>query len=229
MLVNFFLCAYIVPMCLCLFRSIKLPAVQQAVSHRKAGPTSQVRGKSVRGHTQSGRGRTRMANTRGTLKEIKEAVAQNKEDPLSSDPQTIDEDVIDEENNDDVKEEELKKERENKNVKKKNQTAKRGRPFRGSSGGGGLRNIAVTRCSINLDRDCVDQKNSDIANKKEEVDINQVEEKPTIEEKDNKQNERSDEQNDTKNDDESQKNTEAIDGNNVQFEDCAKQKENSVI
>ena len=63
---------------LCIFRSIKLPSVQQAVSHTKPVQTSYTRGKSTRGCGSIARGHTRSSATRGTLKEIKEAVTKKK-------------------------------------------------------------------------------------------------------------------------------------------------------
>ena len=63
---------------LCIFRSIKLPSVQQAVSHTKPVQTSYTRGKSTRGHGSIARGHTRSSATKGTLKEIKEAVTKKK-------------------------------------------------------------------------------------------------------------------------------------------------------
>ena len=70
--------------CFCTYRTIKLPAVQEQVSRRKPAPTA----KTTRGRAASGRGRAR---TRGSLQEIKESIAANKGEPLSSDPPIINE------------------------------------------------------------------------------------------------------------------------------------------
>ena len=48
---------------LCIFRSIKLPSVQQAVSHTKSVQTSYTRGKSTRGCGSIARGRARSSAT----------------------------------------------------------------------------------------------------------------------------------------------------------------------
>ena len=74
-----------------------MPSVQQAVSHTKPVQTSHARGKSARGCGSSARGRTRSSGTQGTLKEIKEAVAKNKDETLSSNTETLDEDEGEEE------------------------------------------------------------------------------------------------------------------------------------
>ena len=105
----------------------------------------------MRGCGSIARGRTRSSATRGTLKEIKEAVTKNKDETLSSNKETLDED----EEKEDKTEEGEKKDKENEPQSRKNQTTRRGRPF--AHGGRVREKIQVTDCSINLDKDCIDK------------------------------------------------------------------------
>ena len=115
----------------CICRGIKLPSLEKAVNlHKKTLEASQCGKKGRGGCGRSGRGHGTACTTRGTLQEIKENIASNKEeeevDPLSSDPVTIDED----EDEDIAKPKVVKKEKEDEpQVKRRNQTARRGKPF----------------------------------------------------------------------------------------------------
>ena len=134
--------------CFCTYRTIKLPAVQEQVSRRKPAPTA----KTTQGRAASGRGRAR---TRGTLREIKESIAANKGEPLSSDPPIINEEDDDTEETE--TETETPKQKENVSERlKKNQTARRGMPFARSRGI--IRKSPVKAFSINLSNVCVDNK-----------------------------------------------------------------------
>ena len=110
---------------LCIFRSIKLPSVQQDVSHTKPVQTLYTRGKSTRGRGSIARGHARSSATQGTLKEIKEAVTKNKDETLSSNTETLDED----EEKEDKTEGGENKDKENVQQSRKNQTARQGRSF----------------------------------------------------------------------------------------------------
>ena len=131
-----------------------MPAVQHQVSRRRGALQSQPRGKSARGRGTSARGR---GGTRGMLKEIKESIVANKEEPLSSDPLVIEDDETEDDKNEEEKETQQKENAPE--VTRKHQTVKRGKPFARSSSGG-TRKINMTSCSINLGNDCVPKKNS---------------------------------------------------------------------
>ena len=73
-----------------------MPAVQHQVSLRRGALQSQPRGKSARGCGTSARGH---GGTRGMLKDIKESIAANKEEPLSSDPLVIEDDETEDDKN----------------------------------------------------------------------------------------------------------------------------------
>ena len=117
---NFSIHGYNFAISLCIFRSIKLPSVQQTVSHTKPVQTSYTREKSMRGRGSIARGRTRSSATPGTLKEIKEAVTKNKDETLSSNTETLDED----EEKEDKTEEGENKDKENEPQSRKNQTTR---------------------------------------------------------------------------------------------------------
>ena len=102
---------------LCIFRSIKLPAVQCA-ANKHGGRRGGCGGRNGRGSNARGHGNGRAKG--GTPKQEEETIEDEDKEPLGDIPETIEDDIL----------KRKKKDKEANDKPKRGQTAKRGKPFK---------------------------------------------------------------------------------------------------
>ena len=134
---------------LCIFRTIKLPAVQCA-ANKCGGRGGGHGGRNGRGSNARGCGNGHAKG--GTPKQEEETIENEDEEPLGDVPETIEDDIL----------KEKEKEKEANNEPKRGQTAKRGKPFKTVKPS--TRKLEkMKNCSVSLER-----KKNEISTKKKD-------------------------------------------------------------